>query len=272
MKTKAGYTLLELLAAVAVLSVMVVLLGQMLGVTARTTSLSRQQLNATREARAVLDSLQEDLEHIVTEHEAATIFVKPDGLNSTVTFLTRRRAPSGMADVRFLAVTYKLQGTQLMRNVSGVEWSDVDLVSEAFPAPNTDLSGNIANGILRFEIVLLLDNGEFVPLSASGTWTTDKWNDVSLPETFAALRLTGVRRDPAAPKVRALTVAVAAIDPDLLSRPNVAEAANELKPAASGGTPLESWNAVIDSGKLAAESPGIAAAIRTLQATFPLRP
>jgi prepilin-type N-terminal cleavage/methylation domain-containing protein len=272
MKTKAGYTLLELLAAVAVLSLMVVLLGQLLGVTARTTSLSRQQLNATREARTVLDALQEDLENMVTEHEAGTIFVKPDGNNSTVTFLTRRRAPSGMADVRFLAVTYELQGTQLMRNVSEIQWSDVDLVTEAFLTPNAALSGKVANGILRFEIVLLLDNGEFVLLSESGTWTTNEWNDVSLPEDFAALRLTGVRRDPAAPKVCGLTVAVAAIDPDLLSRPNVAEAVNELEPAASGATPLESWNAAIDSGKLTPKSPGIAAAIRTLQATFPLLP
>jgi prepilin-type N-terminal cleavage/methylation domain-containing protein len=272
MKTKAGYTLLELLAAVTVLSLMVVLLGQMLGVTARTTSVSRQQLNATREARTVLDALQEDLENIVTEHEAATIFVKSDGPNSTVTFLTRRRAPSGMADLRFQAVTYQLEDTQLVRNVSEIEWSDVNLVTKAFLTPNADLSGAVANGILRFEIVLLLDNGEYVLLSESGTWTTDKWNDISLPENVAALRLTGVRRDPAAPKVRALTVAVAAIDPDLLSRSDVAGVIDELKPAASGSTPLESWNASIDSGKIAVESPGLAAAIRTLQATFPLHP
>lgn len=266
-----GFSLVEILVAIAVLCLILVMLSQLSSNTMQITSTSQKQMEATRQARAILDTMRDDLGNLVVQNGAATVFAKTDGLNSKLVFVTYRRGPQGVSDQRFMAVSYALVGTQMVRNYAMISWKDVDLMSKAFQATSSTLSGVIAENILRFEVVMLLDNGNVVPLTTTGSWLVTTWNEDPVPEGFFALRLTGSTVDRTQSKVRALTVAVAALDGKSLLLPNATNILTALIPSDTGKTPLESWNGVINQGGLSAYPRPAAAALRIVQRTFPLQ-
>lgn len=269
MRRHSAFTLIELVAAVAVLALILLMLSQISGGAIRATNGSLKKLDATRQTRAVLDTLTEDLAQLVSTNGASTIFVRNDGPNARLTFVSRRRGPQGMTDLRFLAVTCYLNGTHLVRSVSPVIWSQADLVAEVFRSGTPLDSSELAAGIVRFEIALQLDNGTVVPLHQAGSWITTTWNGTPLPEQFKALQLATVLRDPAKPKVKGLIVAVAALDEGNLKLPGVPVLGSRLDEG-TGPTPLEAWNAAISAGKLQGIPPSANAALSLLQKTFSL--
>jgi prepilin-type N-terminal cleavage/methylation domain-containing protein len=267
-----GFTLVEVMVAMAVLSLIIVMLSQIFSTTVLATSYSQRRMEATRQARAVLDTMRQDLANLVVENGAATVFAKADGQNSKLVFVTYRRGPLGATEPRFMSISYSLDGTQMQvtRSYSLIPWNTVDLMTNAL-SPATPVSQVVAEGALRFEVVVLLDNGNVVPLTAAGPWIDTTWPGITDMQGFSELHMAGTIADPANPKVRALTVAVASVDEKSLRLPNAGNIATVLISPTAGQTPFEAWFGVIDQGGLSACPRPAVAALRVLQRTFPLQ-
>ena len=269
-----GFTLVELLAAVAVLLLIMLMLGAIVNNTIRATNASKKQMDATQQARTALDVLHDDLDNLVHQGGLSTVFAKADGDtgNSTLTLITRRRGSLGMSDLRFLAITYTLDGTNLLRNIEPVSWSEVDLTLKVSGPLSSATSDVLAEGVLRFEAVVQLDNGEIKPLTAAGSWRNNVWQGTAVPNNFFALSLADAAPNAAQPKVLALTVAVATLDSTSLRMGNAAGMGAALAPVDDNGgkTPLEIWQDAIKEEKLANFPRPAISALRIMQRTYSL--
>ena len=266
-----GFSLVEMLAALAVFTLILEMLFQIFNNTVAATQASRQQMDATQQGRQVLDSLGEDLTYLVLQEGAATIFVKDDGPNSRITFLTRSRGPKDAADFRFLAVSYRLEGNELVRGTAPVAWSDKELMPRALAADTVADPEILTQNALRFQFMLILDNGQTVPLSQPGLWKTNTLSETQLPPDYYALTLAGPVTDPANPRVRSIAVAVAALDPQNMKFKVADSLAVALGNPALGQTPSEKWNAALATGDLSGFPRPVVTALRVVQSTFPLR-
>src|ERR1700730_17403170 len=69
-RPKSGFTILELLIAAAITSVIVVMLGMMFGSLSSTTSHASERIDAFRDARAAIHVIERDLSHLVLPRPA----------------------------------------------------------------------------------------------------------------------------------------------------------------------------------------------------------
>lgn len=265
-----GFTIVELLAALAVLMLIFGMLLQIFNNTVAATQASRQQLDATQQNRFVIDALHGDLANLVVQEGAATVFVQEEPLAARVVFLTRSRGPDGAQDFRFLAVAYQLNGNSLRRHSTPVSWTKPDLMKEALSADSSSTASTLSESILRFQIMLNLDNGATVLLSTAGPWLSAQLIDEQVPDGYSALLLAGPRPDPVQPRVRSLTVAVAALDPLSLRLPDVSNMGSALGLPEPGQTYAEAWATAANSGALAAFPAPAVRSLRIAQSTFPL--
>jgi hypothetical protein len=256
-----------------VLTLLMGLLLQIFSGTMRATQNSHRQMVASRQARLVLDPLRKDLACLVTQGEPGTLYVKQDTTtaNATLAFLTRNRGPQGVTDYRFLAVAYLLEGTEMKRKSAPVTWTQLDLMTQALSAVTAPSESPLSISILRFQVMVVLDDGSTVPLSASGSWKLTKVQDQTVPSGFSALRLADGTVVAGSPKVRALTVAVAAMDDAVLRMPGATNIATSLPEPPAGKTPHESWNTLINSGALNSYPKQAVSTMRIVQVTMPLR-
>ena len=268
MRRRTAFTLVELLAAMAVLALLLLLLVQISDHTLQATRTSRQQISATQQARAVLDAMEADLASGIFEN-GLTLFAKSSGphADTILAFLSRSRGPAGAADFRCAGVTYQLVDQEMRRGFSPVPWSQVDLVQGAITAATAPDASILARGILRFEVVAVLQNGETVPLTQGGSSTL--FNQ-PVPDGFLALSLKSPPAPTPGQRVVALTVAVAAVDEQNLRLPGVADIGAKLGSPVAGQTPLELWKAAMAAGDLATIPRPALAALRMSQQTYPL--
>jgi prepilin-type N-terminal cleavage/methylation domain-containing protein len=276
---KRGFTLVEMLAAIAVLGLILLMLGQIFNSTMRATGISQKKMEAGRGAQAVLGTIQDDLDSLVRQNGSATVFMKPDddpgddSNNAKLLMVTHRRGSQGAPNSRYLAVSYDLDGTELRREVRELTWGTADLVGQAFLASDPAISGAVAEGILRFEAVLGIDNGRVVPFKSGDAWVSAQWNGASVPQSYYALALAGTVPDPAQQKISALTVAVAALDEKSLLLPGVSTMGSKLAAVGMNDfTPLDLWSQALDNGDLQAFPSPAVSALRFFQATFDVRP
>ncbi|MDR1190760.1 MAG: hypothetical protein LBK60_03725 [Verrucomicrobiales bacterium] len=258
----------------AVLLLIMLMLGAIVSNTIRATNVSKQQMDATQQARTALDALHDDLDHIVHQGGLATVFAKNDGGHTTLALITRRRGALTMDDQRFLAVTYTLSGSHtLTRAIAPVAWSETEpelKIGGQTPDTQTD---TLAEGVLGFAAVVQLDNGETRPLTADGLWLSSTWNGAPLTENFRALLLAGATADPGQPKVCALTVAVATVNTVTLRMGNTAGmgAALPAVPVSStAATPQELWQEAVDNGGFASFPRPAVNTLKFLQRTYSL--
>lgn len=268
-RRRSGFSLLEVMAAVAVLALMLALLTQLSSSTMRATTVTMKQIEATRSARAVLDTLSEDLAALVTSNDAASLFIKTDGADSRLVFVTLRRGPQG-SNARFIAVDYALQNGTVTRTVSPLAWNAVDFATAAFATNTLADTSVLAEGIVRFEAVLNLDNGDTRTLADPGSWKAAEWNGTALPADFYAIHLSRDEPDSVQPKVAGLTVAIAALDMGSYRLPNTDQIAAKLPPAVANQTPLDTWKIAMTPGSMTGIPEVAVAALRILQRTYPL--
>lgn len=265
-KTSCGFTLIEVLVATAVLSILLVLLLQVSDHTLRATQTSQQQISATKQSRAVLDSLESDLSTAVLKY-GLSILTNTTGTNTVLAFLTNERGPSGASGFRCAAIAYDLATNRLQRRFSPVAWDDRDLVLRTASAAGSSQISNLATGILRFEAVAELENGDIVPLSLC---SSDELLGETLSGGFRALNITDASAPSTGQRVVALIVAVAAVDEQNLALPGVEGIAAKLASPSAGETPMEVWRSALADGDLDSIPRPALAALRMTQQTFPL--
>lgn len=264
-----AFTIVELLAAMAVLVLLLSLVMQILGHTFRATHTVQQQISATQQTRAVLDALESDLANLIVEN-GLTIFTKSSGSNgdTVLAFLTRSRGPAGAVNFRFMGVAYELVNHEMRRRSLPVSWNDKNLVDKAVGAAAAQESSILARGILRFEAVAVLQNGDTVSLVQS---SHREHFGQPVPEGYLAIDLRVPPASSPERQVVALTVAVAAVDQQNLGIPGVADMGKCLPSPTVGKSPLQTWKEALASGELGSIPRPALAALRMTQKTYVLR-
>ena len=265
-----AFTLVEILAALSVLAMIIVLAAQILGATLRATGASTRKMDATQRCRFILDAVGNDLAGLVSGN-GMTVFARVSGNDAILTFATQGRGPnSSSSDFRLLAVNYVLSSNRLLRSSTAVTWSEADLVTALVTPSSAGTAGLVADDVLRFEAMALLDDGRIVPLSATGTWTSSTANGKPL-SGYTALVLSRPPVDAGNPRVRSLLVAVAALDDQTFALPRASAIASALPAAQTGQPPADLWNtALFSKGGSPFPKPALAA-LHLDQRTYPLR-
>jgi prepilin-type N-terminal cleavage/methylation domain-containing protein len=90
---RAGFTLVELLVAIAVLAIIVVVVAQMVGTASTVTTVSNKHIDANSQARTVFDRMADDFARMIKRNDVDCIFCKANGtggkgLNDTMFFFS----------------------------------------------------------------------------------------------------------------------------------------------------------------------------------------
>jgi prepilin-type N-terminal cleavage/methylation domain-containing protein len=282
-RPRQGFTLVEMLTAFAVLSLILVILGQMLSTTAVVTSLSSHQMNATQTTRLVLDGLERDFSTLLSEY-GDTLCVQTSGNSVQLAFLSATRGPVGTLQpplpdntYRCTAITYQLTNNQIIRNTESITWAQSNPpMLELLSPTGTVQSSPVANHILAFQAVISLDNGQtcpigYAPPGGTATWTTTTFNGQPLPNGYVGLVLSKPPVSSSTPRARTITIAVAALDGQTFQLPNVTSMNTLLLPPAVSAinlTPIEGWNYAMSQGSFSAFPKPAVAALHFDQRTF----
>lgn len=258
-----AFTLIELLAAMAVLALVLAFLVQLSSQTMTATRSSHQQMEASQKGRVVLDSLSADLANLVAQNGLG-ILVKEGGGNVELAFLTRSRGPKGSA-TRFLAVAYVLNGNELQRKTAPIDWGAIVLPDSALQAVTSPSSTSVlATGILRFNATATLDDGSIVTISGLPA-SAKQTNGSSFVQLLPSVSPTS----PLLPKVVSLTAAVAPLSEKNLQL--AGDMATKLGDLEDGKTALAVWNSSITLGKLAALPAPAVAGLQLSQQTYEIK-
>lgn len=271
---KWGFTLVELLVAMAITALMLALLTQISGHTLQSIRISRQHLDATQCTRVVLDALESDLSNLIAENGLTAVVAQDASDNTRLAFLTRGRGPdnSGSDPSRFLAVGYALSGNEMQRKLFPVTWNVHDLMGAVTGVFASTTSNAFGKSIVRFEVSAILDSGTTVSLSQTGTWKTDTVNGQTIASPFSALMLHNyLATTDTALHIRSLVVAVAALDEQSINLPNAKNIGSSLPSPSGSQTPMDAWNAALASGAIDHYPPPAQAALHFDQRTFQLK-
>ncbi len=268
-----GFTLLELLVGIAVMMLVLFVMSQLTENILQATRFSHQGMNAAQKARIALDSLGNDLTHLV-DNRGMSVCVRPSGTSTPADielgFLAQGRSPTGEAPARFLAVDYRLEGSNLVRSISPVAWGSIDFAQRIATSGSAGVQSVLASGILRFDAVAVLDNGSMMPvLTPGGAWLGDTMGGQAIPGGFKALQLANATGQ----RVRALVVAVAVLDDrarELLTDGGTA-LRQKLRAPEPGETPMDVWNHVVNSGSLEGFPRPVIAGLHFAQSTYELK-
>jgi len=231
-----GFTMIEMLVAMAVLTLLVVLIAQIIGMTTSSVSSSSRKLDGVTEARFALDRLGVDWAGRLDRSDVDHRFTKVDGNsgqpgNDELSFYSEVDGYQGSR--KLSVVGYRVQTVdpervyQMERGVQGTDWSTASPLifgSQPLPIiPDTDYEV-LSDGVLRLE---------FCYLKTDGTLSNTVKPDLS--------------------DASALVVAVAVLDG--ASRKVVTDAqlkllAASLPDAAEGKDPIKQWHDAISGSQL----------------------
>jgi type II secretory pathway pseudopilin PulG len=255
-----AFSLIELLTSLAVLALVLAILLQVVNGILQSTRMQSQQMDSTGAARRALDIMALDLSKAVVT-ESAAVLVGPTNL----ALITDRRGTNS-SNHRFLAVTYSLNGAQLVRTYRSVLFNESDLLTAAQDT-NTAATTSLVDGILGLNLQVITSSG---PQAATNTnsahFSTTNYNGFAVPTGWRAL----ITASPAfasslTNRAQALEVWIAAVDEQnqgiLMDNGSLtaAQAALTNNPAL--------WRSDIDSANIPLPAKS---AIRILNKTIPL--
>ncbi len=272
-----AFTIVELLVATAVLALLLSLLLQVTNHTLQASRVTTQQLDSTQAARRVIDAFSSDIASAVMT-SGATILVQAKGGAPSLAFLTTGRGPSSVP-TRYLAVNYQLKTNQIVRAYRAVDWSSVDLLAAAETAANSPSdSPGLATGILQLTVLAILEDGKtvinlengaaVVSGSATPAWGvsgTVTYQGQTVPTGWTALVPATPPSTPAAPRVRSLLIAIAAVDQQNLRLLNAAQLERFKQPTTED--PIKEWESALATSSFAGP---VRAAIRFQSKVIPL--
>jgi len=261
-----GFTILELLVAMAVLSIILAMLVQVVNGLLQATNIQNQKMESVASARRALDVMTSDLQNAVIS-ENSTILVPDSG--NLFALLTTRRGPNPTTNHRVLAVNYATNAVnELYRSYGSVSFGQANQIAAA--ASTLALPEDpLAKGILAIQARAITDgtNSYDIGSTASAHWATNKYNGLDVPTGYKAL----ITASPAfsadlTNRTRALELWVVAVD-DLNYQTLKASGGLAIVEQALGGDPAM-WRSEIDASAAPAKAKS---SIQVLNKTIPLR-
>lgn len=237
-----GFTMIEMLVAIAVLALLVVLIAQIIGMTTSSVSSSSRKLDSVTETRFALDRLGVDWAGRLDRSDVEHRFTKVDGGsgqagNDELSFYSEVDGYQGLRKVS--VVGYRIQELdpertfQMERGVQGTDWSATAPVlfgSQPLPVISDTDYEVLSEGVLRLE---------FCYLKTDGTLSNTVKSDLS--------------------DASALVVAVAVLDGTsrkIVSTAQLKQLAASLPDVVEGEDPIRRWHQVITDSQIPSSIPG----------------
>lgn len=221
-RRKTGFSLIELLTATAILSMLSLMIVQIIAMSGGILSETKSRLDAVGQARLVLDRFGMDWDARISRKDLKTLFTKANG-NDSFSFYSGVNGYDGTR--RISLVGYRIQETtagrifQLERGAGGTDWTGANLVRFS-PNPPPTLSNSdyevLADAVFRLEFCYLLNTG-----TLSNTAAADLSN------------------------VAAVVVAVAAIDDrnrQIATDSQLQQISNAFPDSPDGSDPISAWS------------------------------
>jgi type II secretory pathway pseudopilin PulG len=268
-KAKIAFTLVEVLVALVVFSLLVAMLAQVVLLTGQAITVDSEKLESAAQARLVFDRLGADLEARPLRNDlGGVLFTKASG-NDNFQFysaVSGYSASAGSPVRQFSLVSYRISATPpalgqtsdgplcLERGADSTDWTSNPVVflspstrEPGSASPNTLNYDVLAEGVFRLEFCYLLRTGE-LSISTGGTLNTDYSN------------------------VTGFVVAIAILDNrnrSRLSDSQVTSLSNDLNDCVDGSDPLSVWNRQLNPSTFALGIPrSVIQNIRFYQRTF----
>jgi len=269
---KCGFTILELLVAMAVLAMIMVMMLQVATGILGSTRAQNQQMDSVAAARRILDVMDADVRKAVI-NDSASILVSQAGPGFAL--LAQRRGTSA-TNHRFLAVRYFANASnQLVRAYGTVPFNDPALIQ----APVTRTTGAgateavMADGILGFQIRIAVPGINPTGFVASTdapapNWATNSYNGATTPSGWNAL-ITGAPSfaNQLTNRAQTLRVWLVAADPQTMDLLRSANAIGAAQTAITNKPHAKDWRTAIDNANIPNQAKS---AIRILNKTLPL--
>jgi prepilin-type N-terminal cleavage/methylation domain-containing protein len=153
---RSGFTLIEILTSITVMTIMIALLGAMILTMGQTWRNAQEQVNNFTKARSMLDMFDHDLQ--------AGLF-RPDLTafsGGNIQFYTLRPGISTTQPVRSIsAVTYQINSTSniLQRSDQSYQWGDAIPFGSGTAFPTSGTARNTAAGMIDFKVLFVQEDG-----------------------------------------------------------------------------------------------------------------
>lgn len=190
-----AFTLVELLVAMAVLSLVLVLMTQVVDGIMQSTRTQNQQMEAVASARRAVDVLALDLKHALVNRSASILVPSTPNSQTRLLFFTERRGPQGpqtAGDHRFLAIAYDFDAAtaELRRKYRSIAITDRIDFGTLTSGPWSSTTFPTASGIWALDLRVVDENGDshsLNPVTPEDNWATDTYNEIATPAGFSAL-------------------------------------------------------------------------------------
>jgi prepilin-type N-terminal cleavage/methylation domain-containing protein len=255
---RSGFTLLELLTAMAVLGMVMFMLTQVINGILGSVQIQSQQMEAVGAARRMLDIIETDLSLAVVGENSA-VLVKTDADSHGLALLAERRGTE--EPHRFLAVRYdRDEDSRVTRSYASVDFNERDMLAMAANPTNGPV---LSGGILAFQIRVNTDGGSFTASDpAAAGWAVSEYNGFTVPAGWRALVTKSSATAGADPRARSLEIWIAAVDSQNLAL------VDSGAPGALFGPDPSDWRQAVDAATQL--PPRVKAGIRILNKTIPL--
>jgi len=187
-----AFTLVELLTATAILSLLLVLMFQIVSEILESTKVQNQHMESVSAARRALDVMACDLQNAVVGEDVSILV--PSGTSTNLfSLMAYRKGPNGGDTTnRFLAVSYSTNGSdRLIRSYGSVDYSQTNFLTVSY-ATNTP-PYPLASHILGVEALAVTETTNYPLTNApEANWATNAYNstNVNTPDGFNALITT----------------------------------------------------------------------------------
>jgi prepilin-type N-terminal cleavage/methylation domain-containing protein len=186
-----AFTLVELLTATAILSLLLMLMFQIVSEILQSTKVQNQQMESIASARRALDVMACDLQNAVVGEDVSILVPSGPGTTNLFSLMAYRRGPNGDATNRFLAINYSTNGSdQLFRSYGGVDYLQTNFLSVT-NATNTP-PYPLASHILGVEALAVTERTNYsLTTNPEANWATNQYNSTNnTPDGFNALITT----------------------------------------------------------------------------------
>ncbi|MEI6344942.1 MAG: prepilin-type N-terminal cleavage/methylation domain-containing protein [Verrucomicrobiota bacterium] len=267
-----AFTLVELLTATAILSLLLMLMFQIVSEILQSTKVQNQQMESVASARRALDVMACDLQNAVVGEDVSILVPSSPGTTNLFSLMAYRRGPNGDATNRFLAINYSTNGSdQLFRSYGSVDYSQTNLIASISACVTNTPNNPIASHILGVEALAVTERTNY-PLtsSVSPNWATNAYNstNANTPDGFNALITTKPNfASSLTNRSYAMQVWIAAVDDQNYSLLTNTGKLDAVKTALSNASDPSGWRDAVDGSSIPAPAKS---GIRILNKTITL--
>jgi prepilin-type N-terminal cleavage/methylation domain-containing protein len=263
-----GFTLVELLAAMILFSMIIGMTAWAVIGATDTTAGAEKQMDTTMQARAFLDRFGADLNNMMDEGGLTAFYCDAGGAgdNSAIGFVCRSRPRATSGDMRGIVAAYRINEIE---DIDGLKYPMAsrgdctllydDQVGSIIEESSGDLDdgGNvilnwqvIGTGIIRLHISFLLNDGSIVQIPPTYKLTASAFPDGFTLKDDCKFIPFRAEDSVNGTYVVGMTVGIAVLDPRTrnLAGKDIGSYANQFaRPVADGETPNAVWNKKLET-------------------------